>query len=111
MGTRYGVRDSPDMHSLVGCARRVAEAVSVSGVTDEDLLQRLHDVLYVEKDAWGIAVDGLITRSEAARLVLANLESWLIERSGRAWPSQSEWDLEFLVLDVENALFGAQGHS
>ncbi|WNG49985.1 hypothetical protein F0U60_42075 [Archangium minus] len=95
------------MNALVGCARRVAEAVSFPEVSDAELYRRLHDILYGEKDAWEIAVAGVITRTEAAYLVLANLQSWLISRSIR--DDAQDWpNVDHLVRDVEDALFGAR---
>ncbi|WP_140797276.1 hypothetical protein [Myxococcus xanthus] len=94
------------MEGLVVCGRRVTDAMAVVGVSNSELLEVLELVLFGEKEAWGAAVDGLITRTETARLLLANLESWLVERAKIPWGEEKAWDLELFVPEVEVCLFG-----
>ncbi|SET97884.1 hypothetical protein SAMN05443572_104171 [Myxococcus fulvus] len=96
------------MEALVGCARQMAVRIGAEGVSDAELAQVIDRVLFGEKDGWACAVEGLISRTEAANLVLAHLESWLVDRTGRDWDAPLPWGQDSLVAEVEQALFDSR---
>ncbi|MCP3167034.1 hypothetical protein [Myxococcus qinghaiensis] len=107
MGTQGDAPAAPDMVALVGCARRMAEQAGGDDVTDDELHQVIDRVLFGAKDGWACALEGLLTRTETANLVLAHLESWLMDRTGRSWDATMSLGGDSLVTEVERALFGA----
>ncbi|NVJ20976.1 hypothetical protein HUW62_07080 [Myxococcus sp. AM011] len=108
MGTHGDAPATPDMVALVGCAHRMAEQAGGADVTDDELYQVIDRVLFGEKDGWACALEGLLTRTETANLILAHLESWLMDRTGRSWDSPISLGGGSLVTQVERALFGAR---
>lgn len=108
MGAHGDTPAAPDMVALVGCARRMAEQAGGDDVSDDELYQVIDRVLFGEKDGWACALAGLLTRTETANLVLAHLESWLMDRTGRSWDAPMPWGADSLVPEVERALFGAR---
>ncbi|MCP3059622.1 hypothetical protein LXT21_12620 [Myxococcus sp. K38C18041901] len=108
MGTSRDFPAAPDMEALVGCARQMAVRIGAEGVSDAELAQVIQRVLFGEKDGWACAVEGLLTRTEAANLVLAHLESWLVDRTGWDWDAPLPWGRDTFVAEAEQALFGAR---
>ncbi|WP_141331858.1 hypothetical protein [Myxococcus sp. AB025B] len=108
MGTPSDFPAAPDMEALVGCARQMAVRIGAEGVSDAELAQVIDRVLFREKDGWACAVEGLLTRTEVANLVLAHLESWLVDRTGRGWDAPLPWGQGAFVAEVEQALFGSR---
>ncbi|NVJ14487.1 hypothetical protein [Myxococcus sp. AM010] len=106
MGTRHGAREHPDIQGLIVCARKVAEVIGSPDVSDAELSRFIESILYGEKEAWVCAGMGLITREETANLLLAHLETWLMDRTNKGFPEQGAWDLEVFRPALEEALFG-----
>ncbi|RKG84314.1 hypothetical protein D7W82_22705 [Corallococcus sp. CA049B] len=98
------------MARLVGCARKLAILLSFEQVSDSDLEHALNEILYGPRDFWGVAMDGLVTRREAAQVIVARMETWLVVHVGDGTMPEQPPDWDPIVLEVESLLMGLRDH-
>jgi hypothetical protein len=98
----------PDLSLLTGCARKVADWLSAGPIEDEELQRDVEEILFGEKEVWAVISQRLVTRREAAELLLANLESRLVHRFQLSRGEGKNWRGSKIVRETEAALFGDQ---
>jgi hypothetical protein len=109
LGPVRPTRDSRRMMSneciaeLLTCAQRLAGALHLAAPPDAEIESTIRHVL-VDRQAFAAAAEGIITRAEAANLLLAHLHTLICDHAGVAFADEVTDDR--LRIDVEHALFG-----
>ncbi|WP_434299511.1 hypothetical protein [Corallococcus exiguus] len=96
----------PEMARLVECARKLAILLAFEQVSDSDLEHALNEVLYGPREFWLAATDGLVTRRETAQVIVARMETWLVNHVGDGTMPKQPPDWDPIVIDVESLLIG-----
>ena len=73
-----------DSAALLVAARRWARLLGVNDLEEAELAAAIEAIVR-RKKILEIGHEGLVTRSEAANLLLAHLQTWLVNRGTKKW--------------------------
>ncbi len=95
----------PDLSAAVALVQRMAARDFDASVEGDEVEAILRAVLYEPRELLRAAQIGLVTRTETASAVAAHIHRWLMDRSGRAWGTESSTDWDEFIRDLETTLF------
>jgi hypothetical protein len=92
------------MDRALACAKNAVAMVSTLPVPEAEVSDQLTRILQ-EKNVLAEVRDGRMTKEQGSNLVVAELESWALQRCGQTRPATPKWDLSMIAEDLESALF------
>ena len=95
-----------DMARLIAAVRPMAAVLGVENVEDSMFEHELRNILYGPREYWECAVAGLVTRRELAQVIVARLETWIMESLYGGDVRVLGRDLSGIVMDVEGCFVG-----